>query len=80
MIRKLMVLLLPLCMAGIAAAADNVAMNIIVCYEELEAFDKAIERLEKMRPTYRDPEFIDLKIKRLKERKANLPGSRGLRK
>lgn len=59
---------------------DNVAMNIIVCYEEIEAFDKAIEKLEEMRPGYSDPEFLDLKIKRLRERKANLPGSRGLRK
>jgi tetratricopeptide (TPR) repeat protein len=62
------------------AEKDNVAMNIIVCYEDLEAFDKAIDGLEAMRSTYRDAEFIDLKIKRLKDRKANLPGSRGLRK
>lgn len=62
------------------AKKDNVAMNIIVCYEEIEDFDSAISRLEKMRPTYNDPEFIDLKIKRLRERKGNLPGSRGLRK
>ena len=62
------------------AKHDNVAMNIIVCYEELEAFDKAITALERLRPVYRDPEFIDLKIKRLKDRRANLPGSKGLRK
>jgi tetratricopeptide (TPR) repeat protein len=62
------------------AKSENIAMNIVVCYEELEAFDKAIDKLEKMRPTYADPEFIDLKIKRLRERRANLPGSRGLRK
>jgi tetratricopeptide (TPR) repeat protein len=62
------------------AKADKVDMNIIVCYEEMEAFDAAIARLEKMRPTYTDVDFIDLKIKRLKERKANLPGSKGLRK
>ena len=62
------------------AADENVEMNVIVCYEELEQFDRAIELLEKLRSSYRDPEFIDLKIKRLKERKANLPGSRGLRK
>lgn len=62
------------------AKADNVAMNIIVCYEEMEAFDKAITKLEKLRSSYSDREFIDLKIKRLKERLANLPGSKGLRK
>lgn len=62
------------------AKKDNVAMNIVVCYEDAEAFDKAIERLEQMRPQYPDPDFIDLKIKRMKARKANLPGSKGLRK
>lgn len=62
------------------AESDNVAMNIIVCYEDLELFDKAIEKLENMRGTYRDTEFVELKIKRLKDRKANMPGSRGLRK
>jgi len=62
------------------ARAENVEMNIIVSYEEVEAFDKAIAKLEILRERYHDPEFIDLKIRRLKERKANLPGSRGLRK
>lgn len=62
------------------ARKENVFMNIVVCLEELEQFDKAIVELEQMRADYSDPEFIDLKIKRLKERKANMPGSRGLRK
>ncbi|MEQ1664254.1 MAG: tetratricopeptide repeat protein [Bdellovibrionales bacterium] len=62
------------------AKQNNVAMNIAVCFEEIEAFDKAIAELENMREGYRDPDFIDLKIKRLKDRKANLPGSKGLRK
>lgn len=60
--------------------SENVAMNLVVCYEEQEAFDKAIQTLESQRPYQKDQEFIDLKIKRLKERKANLPGSKGLRK
>jgi tetratricopeptide (TPR) repeat protein len=62
------------------AKAENVAMNIVVCYEEREQFEKAIEELMVIREEYPNPEFIDLKIQRLKERKANLPGSRGLRK
>ncbi|OFZ16679.1 MAG: hypothetical protein A2Z20_01135 [Bdellovibrionales bacterium RBG_16_40_8] len=62
------------------AQKENISMNIVVCYEELEAFDKAIEKLKAIRPTYSDKEFIDLRIKRLLERKANQPGSRGLRK
>ncbi len=60
--------------------AENVPMNIIVCYEELELFDKAIDGLKKLRETYTNQEFIDLKVKRLEQRRANLPGSRGLRK
>jgi tetratricopeptide (TPR) repeat protein len=60
--------------------AENVQMNVIVCYEELELFDKAIENLKKLRATFANPEFIDLKVKRLEQRRANLPGSRGLRK
>lgn len=62
------------------AKAEKVDMNIVVCYEDMEAFDKAIEKLMKMRSEYSDQEFIDLKVKRLSERRANLPGSRGLRK
>lgn len=62
------------------AKAENVPMNIIVSYEELEMFDQAIAGLKELRPTYSNTEFIDLKIKRLEQRKANLPGSRGLRK
>jgi tetratricopeptide (TPR) repeat protein len=62
------------------AKAENVAMNIVVCYEEREQFEKAIEELMVIREEYPNPEFIDLKIDRLRERKANLPGSRGLRK
>lgn len=62
------------------AKAENVEMTIVVCLEELDAFDAAISRLEKMRASYADKEFVDLKIKRLKERKSNMPGSKGLRK
>lgn len=62
------------------AKAENVAMNIVVCYEEREQFEKAIEELVVIREEYPNPEFIDLKIQRLTERKLNLPGSRGLRK
>jgi len=62
------------------ARAENITMNLVVCYEEQESFDKAIAVLESARSGYKDTEFIDLKIKRLRERKANLPGSKGLRK
>lgn len=59
---------------------ENIAMNIVVCYEELKQFDDAIRVLQKIRETYNTPEFIDLKIVQLKKRKANLPGYKGLKK
>jgi tetratricopeptide (TPR) repeat protein len=62
------------------AKEEGIAMNLVVCFEEQDAFDKAIGLLEQIRPNHKDPEFIDLKIKRLKDRRANLPGSKGLRK
>jgi tetratricopeptide (TPR) repeat protein len=62
------------------ARAENITMNLVVCYEEQDSFDKAIAALQAVRTGYKDTEFIDLKIKRLRERKANLPGSKGLRK
>jgi len=56
---------------------DNVAMNLVVVYEELKNFGSAIEVLERMRPDYPNPDFLDLRIERLKERKENLPGAQG---
>ncbi len=59
---------------------ENVHMSIVVGYEELEKFDEAIALLQDMKSFYKEKQFLDLKIDRLKERKANLPGSKGLRK
>ncbi len=62
------------------AAKENVALNLAVCYEEMREFGKAIEVLEKMREGYAQPEFLDLRIQRLRERQENLPGAKGLRR
>jgi len=62
------------------AKTENIALNESVCYEEEEKFDSAISELQSIQSTYKDPEFIALKIKRLKEREANMPGARGLRR
>ena len=62
------------------ARDEQVFMSLAVCYEEKEAFDQAIEVLDKARPNYSMPETIDLKIKRLRERRAQLPGAKGLKK
>ncbi len=64
----------------VRAKSEKILMNVIVCLEELQRFEKAIAQLEVMRQDYDDKEFIDLKIMRLKNRKANMPGSKGMRK
>ncbi|MGE0526504.1 MAG: tetratricopeptide repeat protein [Bdellovibrionales bacterium] len=56
---------------------ENVALNLVVLYEELKEFGKAIEVLEGMRDGYPNPEFLDLRIERLKARQLNQPGAQG---
>jgi len=62
------------------SAKENVAMNMVVVYEELKEFDKAIKVLESMRTDYPNPKFLDQRIERLKERQYNLPGAQGLKR
>lgn len=56
---------------------ENVALNLVVCYEEMNDFSQAIEVLESMRVDYAHPDFLDLRIQRLKERAKNQPGAQG---
>ena len=56
---------------------EKVQINLAVCYEELNDFDRAVVILEEMRSSYPNQDFIDRKIARLKQRKQNLPGARG---
>lgn len=59
------------------ATKEKVGLNLAVCYEELKNFDKAIEVLEGMRASYPEPDFLDKRIERLKERASNQPGAQG---
>lgn len=59
---------------------EKVPMTIVVCYEELKDYDLAIAKLKEMKLTEESTDQIDLKIRRLEKRKANLPGYRGLKK
>lgn len=59
---------------------DGVGLNLVVVYEELKDFGSAIDVLERMRPGYPNPDFLDLRIQRLKERKTNQPGANGLKR
>jgi hypothetical protein len=51
-----------------------------VIYEELKEFSKAIDVLEGMREGYAHPDFLDLRIRRLRERMGNQPGAQGLKR
>jgi tetratricopeptide (TPR) repeat protein len=59
---------------------ENVALNLVVCYEELKDFARAIQVLEKMRADYPNPDFLNLRIGRLRQRLSNQPGAQGLKR
>lgn len=59
---------------------ENIALSLAVCYEEQKNFNKAIKVLEELKPNYSRPEYIEVRINRLKERALNAPGARGNRK
>jgi len=59
---------------------ENVFQTMAVCYEESDNFAEAIKTLESVKDKYPQPEYIEIRIKRLKERQKNRPGARGLRK
>lgn len=62
------------------AQEENVALTLVVTYEEQKNFQMAIETLEAMKETYPQKSFIEKRIKGLKERQSHLPGARGWRK
>ena len=62
------------------AKKENVALNLVVCYEELKDFGRAIETLEKMKADYGNPQFLNARIERLTRRKSNMPGAQGLKR
>lgn len=59
---------------------ENVGLTLAVCYEEQKNFKKAIQVLEEIKNSYPQPEFIEVRVRRLKERAMNAPGARGSRK
>ena len=62
------------------ARKESVALNLVMVLEEQKKYAEAIEILSEVRSTSANPEFIDLRIKRFRERLAQLPGAKGLRK
>lgn len=59
---------------------ENVPMTLAVCYEEAGELKEALLVLEGLKKTYKPPEYIELRVKRLKERQKNQPGAKGFRK
>ena len=58
----------------------NVALNLVACYEDRKEFDKAVTLLEDLKADSPDPDFLDVRIERLRLRAANQPGAQGLRR
>lgn len=59
---------------------ENVIITLAVCHEENLDFKAAIQVLEKYKSVHPQPDYIELRIRRLKERLKNAPGARGMRK
>jgi tetratricopeptide (TPR) repeat protein len=62
------------------AMQENVSQTLAVCYEETGSFAEAIKILETIKPHHPQPDYVELRIKRLRERQKNQPGAKGLRK
>jgi len=62
------------------ARDEKVGLLLAITYEEQKNFGKAIETLISIRDTYPGKDFIDNKIRALKEREYHQPGARGLKK
>jgi hypothetical protein len=59
---------------------NQVYMNEVLLMEEQKQLDQAIGVLEELKPQVENNEFIQIKIDRLKERKALMPGASGLKR
>jgi hypothetical protein len=59
---------------------NQVFMNEVLLLEEQKLLDQAVVVLESVRADVENPDAIDAKIERLKERKALMPGASGLKR
>lgn len=59
---------------------ENLALNLSACYEENNDYKNAIAILEGLRERHSDPDYIDLRVKKIVQRSKNQPGARGFRK
>ncbi len=62
------------------AIRENVPMTLAVALEEQKDFKGAISILESVKASHPVPEYVELRLKRLRERLLNQPGARGWKK
>lgn len=62
------------------ATQENIPLSLAVCYEENNDFTNAMKVLDSLVGHYKPAEYIELRIKRLKERQKNQPGAKGFHK
>lgn len=55
---------------------ENVGLNLSLCHEELGNQEAAIRALEETKGTYESKDYIDLRIKKIRERFSDLPRKR----
>lgn len=55
---------------------ENVELNLAMCYEELGVHDEALKVLEVMKAYYEPKEYVELQIKKIRERSLNQPKKR----
>ena len=58
------------------AKKENVGLNLSLCHEELGNQDAAIQALEEIKGTYESKDYIELRIKKIRERFSDLPRKR----
>lgn len=62
------------------AKEETIGLVLAVCYEEQRNYARAIETLESIRKDYPRKDFIENRIRTLRERQGLLPGAHGLKK
>ncbi len=64
----------------VKAAKENVGVSLAISYEEQGDYKSAIAALENLKSGGSTPEYIELRIRKLKERQKNQPGAKGAHK
>ncbi len=55
---------------------ENVGLNLVLCYEELGVYKEAVRVLDGLRSYYEPREYIELRLKKIKDRFLNQPKKR----